>query len=207
MAGTQDTAVRQARRGDTRLAVILVALVGLSVFAQLWPGAFELDCARVAAGEWWRLLTGNLVHCDWSHQLADMGAFVALSCVVWRQSGRWAAGTLLAAAAVGVAVFALGGVATYRGMSGVDYALLTAALGNAAAAEQGARRTVPLCLLTGVVLKAVVEANTGALTVNVCLPEGVVLVGAAHVAGVLAGLTCVVTAEHARRRHGRLAIV
>jgi rhomboid family GlyGly-CTERM serine protease len=180
---------------------MLVALFGLSVIAQLWPRAFELVCARVAAGEWWRLLTGHLVHCDWSHQLADMGAFVALSCVVWRQSGRWAALVLLSAAAVGLAVFVLGGVATYRGMSGVDYALLAAALAGLAASEQGTQRAVALCLLVGVVLKAVVEANTGALTVNVCLPEGVVLVGAAHVAGVLAGLTCVLAAEHKKRRH------
>jgi rhomboid family GlyGly-CTERM serine protease len=187
--------------------LILVALFGLSVIAQFWPRAFELDCARVAAGEWWRLVTGHLVHCDWSHQLADMGAFVVLSCVVWRQSGRWAALALLSAAAVGLVVFVLGVVATYRGMSGVDYALLAAALASLVVSKQGMQRAVPLCLLIGVVLKAVVEANTGALTVNVCLPEGVVLVGAAHVAGVLAGLTCVVTAEHARRRHGRLAIV
>ncbi|NQT87253.1 rhombosortase [bacterium] len=165
-----------------------MALFGLSVFAQLWPTVFELDCARVVEGEWWRLLTGNLVHCGWSHQLADMGAFVVLSWVVWRRTGHWGVVTLVSAAAVGVAAFVWGGVATYRGMSGVNYALLVAAVGSMAVGERGKGRVLWLAVLAGVALKVGVEAMAGELTVNVCLPEGVVLVGQAHVAGVCVGV-------------------
>ena len=40
--------------------------------------------AAIAGGEWWRLLTGNLVHLGWWHLfLNEMGLLVLVQAYVW----------------------------------------------------------------------------------------------------------------------------
>ena len=57
----------------TGFALILVAL---HLLPPEWHRALWYDRALVGSGEWWRLLTGNLVHVGWTHLALDVGALV-----------------------------------------------------------------------------------------------------------------------------------
>ena len=192
---------------DAAMAAILVAAMVL----QVCPGAqalLEFDRARVAAGQWWRLVTCNLVHFGWPQLLADTGALA----VLWWLSRRRGLGLVwpvaAGAVAVGLGVQLCGGVDVYRGLSGVNCALLAAALVDA---SLGRRKTaawlwVPLLALLG--SRCVYEMVTGKAIGVTSLPAGVIVVGVAHLGGVAAGVVVAgLRACRRRRRHsgGRTA--
>ena len=172
-------------------ATFLMAGAALLAFAVPGVGScLELDRARVAAGEWWRLATGNLAHGSASHLAWDLLAFVALG-VACERLDRARTLAVLAAApiAIGAAVLAFEpAVAIYRGLSGLDSALfvfLAATLGRRALAEG---RTA-LALGAGAagalfVAKSVFELSTGR-ALFVAGPEATVAV--AHLAGAAVG--------------------
>ena len=183
----------------------LVALSAASAMAQASPAALaalELDRAAAWGGQWWRLLTGSFVHCSWAHLLADMGALV-LACWLGRaRAGEAARVVVLAAAAVGVGVWLLGGpVATYRGASGVAHALTAWLLLRAALDARGLARHAWGAGLAAMVIKSAVEAVTARPLLCTSLPAGVAVVGVAHLAGIAAG-AAVALAGRARRRAG-----
>lgn len=150
-------------RGSTwALAAIVVA----AVLAQGHPAAvsvLEFDRARIAAGEWWRLLTCHLVHYGWPHTLADMAVFAALAWVAQRRGHGLIWAVLVAAAAIGAAVYAWApGTTAYRGM--LWLAVLALAVG-----------------------RFVFETVTGRSLLPTSLPDGVAVVGVAHLAGLAVG--------------------
>lgn len=54
------------------LAAIVIQLNGS------WRGDLIYDRNAIAAGEWWRIWTGQLVHFGWPHFVADTGLFLIL---------------------------------------------------------------------------------------------------------------------------------
>jgi rhomboid family GlyGly-CTERM serine protease len=109
---------------------LLLALVALVV--RLTPSApqlLEFNREALAQGEYWRILTGHLVHFNASHFVWDVGALFLLAATLPSLSaGGWL--RLLGGAAVvisaGVCFFATQ-LESYRGLSGVDCALFGAA--------------------------------------------------------------------------------
>lgn len=182
------------RPGPVRLrgsAWVLASIVVVAVLAQVHPAAvsvLEFDRSRIAAGEWWRLLTCHLVHYGWPHTLADTGVFAALA---WVAQGRgrglvWA--VLVAAGAVGAAVYAWAPeTTTYRGMSGVDATVFGFAAVRMAVQDGGWQRGLWLTALALAVGRFVFEAATGRPLLPTSLPDGVAVVGVAHVAGLAVG--------------------
>jgi rhomboid family GlyGly-CTERM serine protease len=120
----------------TILLLALVLLLNLGLFswgpweAKEWLVALQFDGAAIRAGEWWRLLTGNLVHWSPEHLFLDGTAFVALGLLYERHFGRFYPLLLLTAAlAVGVAGLLFWDERTLcRGLSGVNGGQFAAAL-------------------------------------------------------------------------------
>ena len=88
------------------------------------------DRTAIAAGQWWRLLSGHFTHCDVDHLLWDVLMFALLGGLIERRSRRWLVGTVVASAAAISSVLWLAhlGLAQYRGLSGIDSSLFTFAL-------------------------------------------------------------------------------
>lgn len=89
------------------------------------------DRELIAAGEWWRLLTGNLVHLNAAHLALDALGLVLLL-LFFRDvfaPGDWLVAVLAGALAVGAGLWWLDpGVQRYLGISGVLHTLLFAGL-------------------------------------------------------------------------------
>ncbi len=98
----------------------LVALVSPAVAT-----AFELDRARLASGEFWRVVTCHWTHWSLDHAAWDLLAFVAALTIGWTQCrGRVLVTLSTAALAIPAALWWLQPEMThYRGLSGLDSAL------------------------------------------------------------------------------------
>ena len=157
---------------------LTLGLVAGAVAASAGPAArAALVWSRpaIAAGEWWRLVTGNLVHFTAGHLLADALAIGLLGTLLERTGTRLALVAGVAAVAVGGTVwFGAPRVTEYGGLSGVACAL----------AGYLTVRTRQWWLGGLLVAKLVGEAITG---------QGVFVTGyslcwPAHVAGLATGL-------------------
>lgn len=121
--------------GLKQSVIILVALLLPAVFIETLD-YFNLFDARyhrgaIAAGEWWRLLTGHIDHLNWTHLLMN-GLCLALLLALFRPLGRpvrtlclW----LLAALLISVMMWFLSpAIKWYVGLSASMYALVVYAL-------------------------------------------------------------------------------
>lgn len=173
-----------------RLAWMALAVIALLV--QLSPTAqavLQFDRDQIAAGEIWRLLTGNFVHYSWPHLAANLGAFAALCWIAEGRSRGVLAVVTLSALAVGTGVFSLaGGVTTYRGVSGVDCALAAWMLTTMAFQDGRLKGLAWVGVLSLVAFKSIFEAVTGQLMLPTSAPAGVAVVGVTHVIGLAIGI-------------------
>jgi rhomboid family GlyGly-CTERM serine protease len=165
------------------LCVTLVALGG-SVASDL----LRYDRAALMQGQWWRLLSGHLVHLGWSHLALNLAGLA----LVWALVGdrlstlRWL--VVITASALGISVGLLAfhpELAWYVGLSGILHALLVA--GSLAALRSGDGRAALLLIL--VWAKLIWEQLAGPLPGSVASAGGAVIVDA-HFYGGLVGTLC-----------------
>ncbi len=168
-----------------------VAVVLAIVLVQFFPAAqamLQFDRHAVQDGQVWRVLTCHLTHWSWSHLAADLAAFVALC---WLGRGRpYRLFAMLAAsfAAVGLTVdFGAGDIAIYRGLSGVNYALLGWVLVTLVVEAGRLTRITCISLLVVVAVKIAFEVAGAGLIPGIGLPDGIATVGVAHAAGLIVG--------------------
>ncbi len=183
------------------MAVVL-ALVVLSLAVQCSPAAqaaLEFNRPAIAAGQWWRLATGNFVHHSWLHLAANVGAFAVLGWIGVGRSSRavWVVPLSAVAVGLGIQIWA-GGTATYRGVSGVDCALLAWLLVATAFQDGGWKAALWLGALVLVSAKSVYEAVTGQVLLPTSAPPGVEVVNITHVVGLGIGALAAVIAPPAR---------
>jgi len=175
------------------------------------PGAeaaLVFDRGALAAGQWWRLLTGHWVHWSANHLVWDVATFVALGAACeMRSRRRFAACALGSALAISTAVFfLLPTLAQYGGLSGIDcalFALLGAELWREQRRADGriaAGLAVALCV--ALALKIGFEWRTGATVFVADLGASIVPVPAAHVAGAAVGLAVPIAAALVPRLRG-----
>jgi rhomboid family GlyGly-CTERM serine protease len=90
----------------------------------------QFDRQAILDGQFWRLITGNLVHWSREHFWLDVGVFLIVGLMYERQlSWRYPWVLLGSALAVGCGVMLLAPeLATYRGLSGVDSGQFAAVL-------------------------------------------------------------------------------
>ena len=106
-------------------------LSATAVLVHLLPGAarlLEYDRAAILRGELWRLLTGHWTHLSLDHLALDVAAFAALGgALVWVGRRLFWRTVLGSALAISLSLLVCGQEwSTYRGLSGIDSALLGA---------------------------------------------------------------------------------
>lgn len=183
-------------RGERRhalLPALTAAGGGCLLWVAVWSGfdgrlgeLLAFDAARVAQGEWWRLLSGFIAHWTPLHAAANA---IGIAGFAWLIAGRESAQPLriiaLSSLALQVgALLSLPGNAQYRGASGFLYAL--AAFAFLRALQSAKWRTwLALIAVAGVTRIVADMSGHGA---SMLLPAGIVSAWPIHLAGIGAGL-------------------
>ncbi|HEX3552905.1 MAG TPA: rhomboid family intramembrane serine protease [Thermoanaerobaculia bacterium] len=195
------------KRFPWRFPWMIVALAALCMAASLVPAAaLEYDRDRVATGEVWRLLTGQLVHWTARMALFDLGMLLGLGTWLEVRGDRRLAATALALGGglTALAVHALSpGLLVYRGSSGAASALFVLAAIRVAESRDPWTRALALAAVALFLAKAAFESLAGQALFAGPLPPGVGVVPLAHLLGGLGGLvgrTRTSTDEHGLAR-------
>jgi rhomboid family GlyGly-CTERM serine protease len=144
------------------------------------------DRAAVAAGEWWRLLSGNLVHLGWWHWFFNVLSLVllVLLCPERLAALEWLRRLLVLGLGMSLGLYFLSpGVQTYVGLSGLIYGLFVLGLGR-----QALRRDeIAMVCLAFLAVRIGWELVEGASAAETRLLGGQV-VAISHLYGVLSAL-------------------
>ena len=162
---------------------------GLVVLAFAAPAtSLEYHRQRVAAGEGWRLLTGQLVHWSAPMMATDLGVLLVSAAVIERYSRRLLIGSLVvSAAAVAAGVhFLETDLTRYRGSSGLAAAVVvTASL--ELSQRPGTSRKLAAAVLGTLAVKLIYELATGAAMLPGTTPPGILIAPWVHLAGAASG--------------------
>ena len=182
--------------GVAFLLVLVNALVAVSGSLSEWifmPGS-------VAGGEWWRLLSGPLVHVSWYHLLLDGAAFLLLLTQLRneRAAVRWAYVVSAALASMAFAL-ALSPAIWERGLcglSGAAHGLMAITALEMIRKDDGLGRRYGWIALGLVISKSVIEALSGQVLFS-WLHFGLVgdPVAICHLGGVLGGMVAFAVLE------------
>ena len=196
-----------ARRDDGNTNWLTVAAV-VALVTGLWlagpevTAALRYERAAVLDGQWWRLVTGHLVHADAAHLAWNLAGAALVWWLFGAEYGRleWLVIVLASAAAIDIAFLGwMPGLDWYVGLSGVLHGCMAAGL-----AAWLARAHDPLVLLVAILFaaKLVFEHWQGPLPFTagtLALP----VIVEAHSYGAIGGLAAAL-AVRARRRHAQL---
>jgi rhomboid family GlyGly-CTERM serine protease len=97
--------------------------------------ALQYDRGAIAAGEWWRLLSGNFVHLGYWHLLLNVLslALLVLLCPERLSPAEWLRRLVVIGVGMSVCLyFFVPSVQTYVGLSGLIYGLFALGLGRQA---------------------------------------------------------------------------
>lgn len=126
----------ELKHWSTTMVVALVLLLGLS--PDTWVQTLSLTQRGVASGEWWRIVTSQVVHLSMNHALLNAAGFLIVS-LAFRQdvNARREMGVLLISMiGVGLGIYLFNPeIGWYVGLSGAIYGVLVHHL------MVGARRT------------------------------------------------------------------
>ena len=171
--------------GFIGLLVLAAAVLGLAALGEPARAALRYDRAALAAGEWWRLATGHLVHLGWRHALLDLAAAGLLAGLFGRllTPGRWLWVAVASAVAVDAGLWWLAPeVGWYVGLSGILHGVAAAVgLGLVRAGATGG-----WFLVAALVLKLAAEQWLGPLWPTATAAGGPVVVDA-HLYGAVGG--------------------
>ena len=175
-------------------ASLLLSLTAACIFAcPSLAARLEYDRTAIAGGEIWRLFSGHWVHYGFDHFFWDVLAFGFLGAACERRSRpRFFACVTASALTISLSIwFGLSGMSAYRGLSGIDSALVVLLFmelwGEADRSGQPKQIVIPAACLTAFVCKVAFELATGDTIFVKSLGSGVVGVPLAHVAGAAAG--------------------
>jgi rhomboid family GlyGly-CTERM serine protease len=145
----------------------------------------------LAAGEWWRALTGFFVHVSWYHLLLDASTFLMLveSLHTIPRIHRLLIVVACGVGSLGVSMPVIGSSGTLCGLSGIAHGLLAVlALTMVEEGDKTLRQVGAVCFLM-VVAKCIFEAATGGvLFADLHLGNVATPVAICHAGGVLGGL-------------------
>lgn len=160
-----------------------MALAPFGDNARLW---LRFERARIEAGEWWRLVSGHVVHLSWPHTLMNVAGLLLIGAIAQQSLRRLEWWIVTVAAAVGISLelyFLSPTVTWYVGLSGVLHALLFAV----AVALLIERDALGVWLIAGAAAKILYEQRFGALPATQSLAGDSVIVQA-HLYGAMCGL-------------------
>jgi rhomboid family GlyGly-CTERM serine protease len=207
-------AARAAQPGENKAARPIPwasLLLSLSA-ALLWlsPGLTDrtsLDRVAVEGGQLWRLLTGHLTHWSAEHLAWDLLVFASVGLVLELEGerGLFLRCTLISALLISLGVWFLQPeMAIYRGLSGIDCALVTvlatSLLRRVLAAGRLGTAVVVGTVLLAYLLKVGYELVTGQTVFVDIEASGFDPVPLAHVIGGAVGIVCALTNRSSRSR-------
>lgn len=164
------------------LTVICVITAAFGDAARFW---LRYERAGLLDGEWWRIVTGHLVHLGPTHTLLNLAGFGLL---LWLfiaeiRPWEWVAAGLVSAASIALGLFFWGPETDwYVGLSGVLHGWF--AIGAARTCAKQAR--FGLAMLLGLAAKLIWEQLRGTMPFTLALDIGPVVVDA-HLYGALGG--------------------
>jgi len=178
-----------------RVPWLTLSVGGLALLFQGWESLFggivEYDRSAVLGGQWWRLVSGSLMHWNWAHLFWDLVAFVVLGSWVEDLSrGLWVRVVGVSALAIGLILLIFDSdMIVYRGLSGVDMALAAVWLSRLFRSSAHDPWLQGISLMIGVVLvlKPLIEWVVGAALFMSNMGPGVEVAILAHVVGMVCG--------------------
>jgi len=169
-----------ARYGAT-LLLALALILALNGTSEQGREALAYQRQGLLHFQWWRLLTGHLVHLGWPHALLNCGGLIVLWALFARdyKPMRWLWILTLSALSIDAVLWLLG-VNWYLGASGVLHGVWAA--GAWATWRRGDGMGAILLLL--LIIKLIYEQRSGSSVFE----SGLMIVPAAHLFGALGGL-------------------
>lgn len=154
-----------ARQVSIRVPYQTLLLCGVALGVYAWPVLPEVliyDRLAVAHGEWWRLITGNLVHHDLRHLGYDIFAIaVAGALIEWREVVFYRTLLLTAGGTIGIVLYQVQPeIRFYGGLSGVATAA-TVYLCLCGLSDEAVWRRVCHGVLAATAVKIAYESVTG----------------------------------------------
>ena len=184
------------RRLSGRMPIVTLLMIGSAIGVAMMPGmapTLIYDRRAILSGEIWRLFSGHWVHYGFDHFFWDMLAFGFLAAACERRSrSRLLVCVTASALAISLLLwFGLPGMSAYRGLSGIDSALVVllfmALWSEASRSGQPKQIVIPAACLMAFVCKVSYELATGDTIFVKSLGSGMVGVPLAHVAGAAVG--------------------
>lgn len=193
-----------AARGGAALAMFCILLtVAIQLSPQLQT-LLEFNRAAVSAGQVWRLVTCHLVHWGWHHLAGDISALVGLLWLLRKQAPPAITALLTGGLAVllGWTVCVLApDINIYRGMSGINHALLGWLLLSKVISTSKMPRFYWCITLVLFIAKGFCELFQVPILPGVGLPDHVTIVAEVHLAGLAGGMVFAsITTREARNQ-------
>ncbi len=196
-----EVAVRRLRAWATILVILVVCLV-LAAGGDEWRELGRYERGAIESGQYWRLLSGHLVHLGLGHLWPNLAALVVIGALfddVFDNADWWRL-TLALAAAIDVGLYWLNpNVLWYVGLSGVLHGFVAAG----ALALLLRRQPLGVVLALGVGAKLAFEQIVGPVPFTAASVGGPVVV-AAHLYGAAGGAFAEAVAHVVRRRRSRV---
>lgn len=175
-------------RSDSWLApaILAAACVVMGFGGKRLTELARYERAGLAAGEYWRLLTGHLVHLGWEHLAMNVAALLVMAVLFEGvlKTRHWLQSVVVAALAIDAGLYWLDAeVVWYVGLSGVLHGILAA--GGLALWRR--RAAVGPLILAALLAKLVWEHWRGPVPFSESTAGGPVIV-AAHLFGAAGGL-------------------
>ncbi len=183
---------RRRAAAARRFPVWTLLLAAAATAAYAVPGlsaSLVFDRQQIAAGQAWRLLTGNLVHLSAAHWGVNVVALLLVGTVVEARRHRAVLGLYLVAALAvgGTVLLALPGIDRYGGLSGIVTAAIAAVLLDGVADDRPRRALWAVGLLL-LVAKLGIEASSGTFLLVAVTGAPFTAVAPAHLAGATAAV-------------------
>lgn len=187
MRQNNDTALKHLYFFPATLAVLCLAL---ALAGPVMTGLLRFSRSAIFQGEWWRLLTGHLVHLSWNHVLMNVAGLI----LIWILFGRyfstrfWIIVATINALGISAALLIFNPeVSWYVGLSGVLHGLFV--IGLLENIRKGYR--LEILLLIGFIAKLAWEQSAGPTPGSEAMAGGHVLVDA-HLYGAIVGALTII---------------
>lgn len=169
---------------------LLICGIAMILYLVPWlSNALIYDRESIQGGEWWRLITGNLVHLSGMHFVFDVFALLVVGSIIELRGDQYVWLVYLATGVVvGLVVYVTSPeLRFFGGLSGVVTAALIYLCVDGLR-DQGAWRWMCLSLLILVVIKIGIELMLGVSILSATGSQLFIPVPASHLAGACAAL-------------------